>query len=391
MSFARLFSAAAVLSLALTSAGNAEAPANATIPWAQLPVGYHPAPDTDEGGLWMIGGKAEAETRNSPLLVKDAALNTYLRTIVCKLSGPYCESIRIYVLDIPYVNARMAPNGMLQVWTGLLLRGQNEAEISFVLGHEISHYLLQHTIAQYRRVRDQAGTIAVLGALTAGIGSLAKYGLAGSAASFSREEERQADQRGFELATAAGYDPAQCIALWQQELAEETVAPKENSEFAAYAENHPATSERLSVMSAMASAAQAQRTSWQTNADAYRKAIAPFRTQWINENIALAQYEQSLLVLQLLLKDEPKSGELRYYMAEVYRRRNADGDSAKALAAYAAAVTAGGAPPAVYRGLGLTSLKAGDKATARTAFQKYLAALPSADDRAMIEYYLSQP
>src|SRR5204863_7363788 len=140
----------------------------------------------------------------------------------------------------------------------------------------------------------------------------------------------------------------------------------------------------------MANVAAAQRANWQTNADAFRKAVQPFRAQWVSENIALAQYEQSLLVLQLLLKSEPNSGELQYYLAEVYRRRNADGDSAKALAAYAAAVTAG-APPAVYRGLGLASLKAGDKAAAHTAFQKYLAAVPAADDRAMIEYYLSQP
>ena len=374
----------------VSSAARAEPTSNATIPWAQLPVGYHPATDTDEGGIWMIGERAEAKVRTSPLVIKDPALNAYLRRIVCKLSGPYCDSIRIYVVDIPYVNARMAPNGMLQVWTGLLLRAQNEAEISFVLGHEISHYLLRHTVAQYRRVRDQAGTIAVIGALTAGIGSLAKLGLAGSASSFSREEEREADQRGFELATAAGYDPAQCVALWQQELAEETAAPKDG-EFAAFAANHPATTERVSTMTAMANVAAAQRANWQTNADAFRKAVQPFRAQWVSENIALAQYEQSLLVLQLLLKSEPNSGELQYYLAEVYRRRNADGDSAKALAAYAAAVTAGGAPPAVYRGLGLASLKAGDKAAAHTAFQKYLAAVPAADDRAMIEYYLSQP
>ena len=99
----------------VSSAARAEPNLNATIPWAQLPVGYHPAPDTDEGGIWMIGERAEAEVRTSPLVIKDPALNAYLRRIVCKLSGPYCDSIRIYVVDIPYVNARMAPNGMLQV------------------------------------------------------------------------------------------------------------------------------------------------------------------------------------------------------------------------------------------------------------------------------------
>ena len=380
-----------VVSLACAQAASAGASASpASIPWTQLTVGYRPAPETDEGGLWMIGDKAEEEIRTSPLLVKDPALNAYLRKIVCKLSGPYCASIRIYILDVPHVNAIMAPNGVLQIWSGLLLRTKNEAQIAFVLGHELSHYLLRHTIAQYRRIREQAGAVAVLGALTAGIGNIARAGLDGSIASFSREEERDADARGFELATAAGYDPAQCVALWQQELDEESAAPMQNRETSQFAESHPPTSERLVTLSAMATAAEAHNRNWNIGTEAYKSAIVRFRGQWMNENLSLAHFEQSLVILQGLLQAEPRSGELEYFLGELYRRRNGDGDAIKAVAAYQAAIAAGGAPPLVYRGLGLISMKSGDKATAREAFQQYLHALPAADDHAMIEYYLTQ-
>jgi predicted Zn-dependent protease len=337
----------------------------------------------------MIGDRAERQIRTSPLLVKDPALNAYLHRIVCRLAGPYCASIRIYVLDIPYFEAAMSPNGMLQVWTGFLLRARNEAQISFVLGHEISHYLLRHTISQYRRLRDQAGAVAVLGALTGGLGNLAAVGLRGSANAFSREEERQADARGFELATAAGYDPAQSVELWQEELDEETVAPKDK-EFEAFAASHPATAERLATLAAMAKAKASEHAHWEVGAESYEAVLRPFRMQWLSENLALAQFDQSLALVQALLKDQPRSGELQYALGEIYRRRNADGDSARALAAYGAAIAAGGAPNEVYRGVGLTSLKAGDKSAARTALQKYLAAAPASDDHAMIEFYLSQ-
>jgi predicted Zn-dependent protease len=337
----------------------------------------------------MIGDKAEAQIRTSPLLVKDPPLNAYLRKIVCKLSGPYCDSIRIYVLDIPYFEAAMSPNGTLQVWTGFLLRARNEAQLSFVLGHEISHYLMRHTTAQYRRLRDQAGAVAVLGALTGGLGSIAALGLRGSANAFSRDEEREADARGFELATAAGYDPAQSVELWQEELDEETAASKDK-DFEVFAASHPATAERLATITAMAKAKGPERTNWTVGAESYDAVLRPFRLQWLHENLTLAHFDQSLALVQALLKDEPHSGELQYALGEIYRRRNADGDSAKALAAYSAAVAAGGVPDDVYRGLGLTSLKAGDKPAAKAALQKYLSLAPKSEDRAMIEFYLSQ-
>src|SRR6185437_1769293 len=305
-----------------------------------------------------------------------------------RLAGPYCASIRFYVLDIPYFEAAMSPNGMLQVWTGFLLRARNEAQVSFVLGHEISHYLMRHTTAQYRRLRDQAGAVAVLGALTGGLGNIAALGLRGSANAFSRDEEREADARGFELATAAGYDPAQSIELWQEELDEEAAAPKDK-DFEVFAASHPATAERLATLTAIAKAKEAERAKWTIGAESYESVLRPFRLQWLHENLTLAHFDQSLALVQALLKDEPRSGELEYALAEIYRRRNADGDSAKALAAYSAAIAAGGAPNDVYRGLGLTSLKAGDKAAAKMALQKYLALAPKSEDRAMIEFYMS--
>lgn len=384
-----LFLATLASASLLAPAANAATNSAAPIAWAQVPADYQPDPATDEGGLWMMSGNAEAQIRTSPLLVNDAALNAYLHKIVCKLAAAYCGAIRIYVLDIPHVNAVMAPNGMLQVWTGFLLRAQNEAQIAFVLGHEISHYLLRHTIAQYRRLRDQSGAVAVVGALTGGIGSLAGLGLRDSANAFSREEERQADARGFELATAAGYDPAQSVALWQEELDDEAAMPK-GSDFKELAASHPATTERLAAMKAMAATAAPQRAHWETGTDSYEAVTQPFRAQWLAENLALAHFDQSLVLLQTLLKAEPRSAALQYYLGEAYRRRNADGDAARALAAYHDAIADGGAPGEAWRGLGLVSLKSGDKTSARTALEKYLAAAPAADDRAMIEFYLSQ-
>lgn len=46
------------------------------------------------------------------------------------------------------VRAELAPDGTLHVWEGLLLRTRDEAELTFVLAHELAHRELEHARAQ---------------------------------------------------------------------------------------------------------------------------------------------------------------------------------------------------------------------------------------------------
>jgi predicted Zn-dependent protease len=353
-----------------------------------LPLNYTPPPDSDEAGLWMTSGQLERSFQTSPLLVRDPALNAYVKRVVCKLVPERCDSIRIYILDVPYFNAAMSPNGTMQVWTGLLLRAHNEAQLAFILGHETSHYLLRHTVSLWRRARDTSGFAAFFTIATAGVGALATFAMMDSLMAYSRDEEREADARGLELATAAGYEPEQNAFLWRELLAEEKTIPKHEGIFE-FTNNHPDTQERMATMTKRAGELEPTHNDWVVGTDDYRKATAAFRERWLEEDLGLGHYDASLLLINNLLLDEPNSGELKYFQGEIYRRRNAEGDAQKAMDAYHVAIADGGAPAAVYRGLGLSEMKAGDKASARQAFVQYLAAAPTADDRAMIEYYLS--
>ncbi|MDE2181653.1 MAG: M48 family metalloprotease [Alphaproteobacteria bacterium] len=381
MKFRALASIVAALALCGAQAAAVE-------PDGTLPLNYRPAPDSDEGGLWMMADTLEKNMQASPLLVRDPALNAYVKGVMCKLVPDRCRTLRIYILDIPYFNAAMAPNGSMQIWTGLLLRTRNEAQLAFVLGHEISHYTLRHTIAEWRRARSTSGTMAFLTIATAGLAGLAYFAALDSLMSFSRDEERAADMHGAQIAADAGYDPTQDATLWREISAEETSRPKRDSEYS-FTRTHPTTAERLTTMEKNAESLKTGRANWMVGQDACRRAMQPFRSQWLEEDLSLGNYEGSVTLLNTMIADEPASGELRYYLAEAYRRRNADGDSAKAIAAYREAVATGNAPPAVYRGLGIAEMKLGDKITARDAFEKYLAALPDASDRTMVEYYLT--
>src|SRR5262245_24164538 len=352
------------------------------------PVGFRPPLDTPEGGLWGAMDKIEAEIKVSPALVKDEVLNTYVRKVLCDLAGPQCESLRVYIVEEPTSNAFAGPNGIVVVWTGLLLRIQSEAELAFVLGHEVTHYLKRHSVANFERTTNSAGRVRLLSAATLGIAALPAALIAvGALASYSREQERDADLGGFDLVVAKGYDPREGSAFMAH-TAEERDARTNRSSDLPYLRTHPNPEQRLAAINQRA----AQLPQSHPNiiaADLYRAVMSPHRAAWLEEEFNRGDFSQTITVVNQLLKAEPDSAELRYFLGEAYRRRNTKGDVESATEAYRRAIAAGNPPTAVYRGLGLVALKAGQKDVAKDSFEKYLSLTPEAGDRAMVQFYLT--
>src|SRR5512137_192826 len=104
----------------------AAAAAAVDAPEPKIPPGYRPEIARDERGLWMEMREYEAALAKSPLLVRDPALNDYVKGAMCRVAGPYCADVRVYLVRNSGFNASMAPNGMMQVWTGLLVRVTSE-------------------------------------------------------------------------------------------------------------------------------------------------------------------------------------------------------------------------------------------------------------------------
>jgi len=171
---------------------------------ATLTPGQQPEKASLEAGLWKQVEKIESETRRSGRLVKDPELNNYIKNIVCDLAGNHCPDIRLYILDVNLFNAAMYPNGMMHLYTGLLLRVQNEAQLASVLGHEIVHFVQRHSLKRYVDIQSKADAMAVinipLGLLGpyASLASLAgQLALLGSIMAYSRDHEREADLEGL--------------------------------------------------------------------------------------------------------------------------------------------------------------------------------------------------
>jgi hypothetical protein len=77
-------------------------------------------------------------------MLDDPEVGAWLQARAEALAGG--EPVRVEVVDDARVQAEFAPDGQLRVWRGLLLRTRDEAEVTFVLAHEIAHRTLGHFV-----------------------------------------------------------------------------------------------------------------------------------------------------------------------------------------------------------------------------------------------------
>jgi predicted Zn-dependent protease len=129
------------------------------------------------------------------------------------------------LVDDKAVNAWCMPGGKIVVYTGLLPITQNEAALAAVMGHEVSHALLQHGNQRMSQgLAQQLGGVALSVAVankpqqTQSL-FLGAYGAGtqlGVLLPFSRKHELEADDWGLKFSAMAGYNPQEAINLWKR-------------------------------------------------------------------------------------------------------------------------------------------------------------------------------
>ncbi len=78
--------------------------------------------DSDEAGLAMQMTSAENNIKTSSALIRDGALNSYLRGVACAVAAASCPALRVYLVEMPGENVIALPSGALVIWSGTLIR-----------------------------------------------------------------------------------------------------------------------------------------------------------------------------------------------------------------------------------------------------------------------------
>lgn len=377
-------------------------------------AGLRPNVDTAEAGLWAVMDKAEAEAKTRSDLNTDPALNAYVKDVMCKVAAAYCTELRVYVMNRPFMNASMAPNGFSEVWSGLLLRAADEAELAYVLGHEVSHFAENHTIEAHKAQKTRANVamaakvvVAVAGAASAASATTASEAQSimnatnntmdliylaelASYFRFSREQEAEADLLGQRKTGEAGYDAAAAAQSWRGLIAETKGSDfkrvRESVTHSSVFDSHPVSADRIAALDAQA---KILKPGGDRGRERHRAAIRPFLSSWLRDDLRKRDFGQTLVIIDRLAAGGEDLGVLGYYRGEAYRMRRGEGDLVRAREAYQAASGQPDAPAATWRELGDILRRDGDRAAAKTAYETYLAKAPKAEDAWMVQDSLS--
>ncbi len=346
--------------------------------------GYRPDSSTDEGGFWYQVDKLENQVKSSPEVVQDEALNAYVRGLACEIAKEYCDHIRVYIIRSPHFNASMYPNGMMHVWTGLLLRVSSEAELSAVLAHEIAHFLRSHQITQWRKLRSGSSAAIFFDmVLTMGLATL---GTVHGAMNFSREQETEADLYGLQLMNDAGFEPSHASNLWKYVYTENE--NDESKRKRGFFETHPKTENRITELADYEQKIRSSKTHYKINQSTYADKIKPHYFKFMSQHMELKDFGRAEVMLQRHRELGMPIGEVEFFTAEMYKHRNGQGDLTLSIEHYKKSIAAKDTtPPDSYRELGYLLIKQRDK-NARQYFERYLELLPEASDKEMILFYL---
>lgn len=108
------------------------------------------------------------------------------------------QQLHIYITRSPEVNAYAFDKGFIFVNIGLLAQLENEAQLAYILAHEITHVVKKHSVNQYiENIKLENGTSNYERG-SSEERNLARY-------RFSKEQESEADMEGLKLMKQSNY------------------------------------------------------------------------------------------------------------------------------------------------------------------------------------------
>lgn len=206
----------------------------------------------DESAMVQQADAAWAEALRTQPTSRDAALNARVRRVGDRIVqaaglGGRSWDYAVFVSDSP--NAFVLPSGKIGVTTSLLALVRNDDQLGAVLGHEVGHVVARHAAERYSNTAVAGVGLSVLqgaagdyGQAVGSIGGLAaQYGVL---LPYSRRDELEADKLGVDYMVAAGYRPAEAVALWRLMTAQRQSGVPE------FASTHPSDQTRIAELEA---------------------------------------------------------------------------------------------------------------------------------------------
>lgn len=180
-----------------------------------------------------LGDAYAAQIEEQLPILRDSVAEAWLTTLGARLTSVADTDSRdwhFYLVDDSTVNAFAVPGGHVFVHRGLIDRAGSLSELAGVLGHEVAHVTLRHSVDQMKsRTRTSVVVMVFCSIINICSSTAAQVALdvGGQAlfAKYSRDDEAQADSAAVGYLVAAGIDPRGIPAMFRRMAAERQADP----------------------------------------------------------------------------------------------------------------------------------------------------------------------
>jgi hypothetical protein len=178
---------------------------------------------TDKSGEINVAGRKAK-------IIPDARVQKYVSDLANSLVPASQRNLKdgdknkipfqVHVIDNKTFNAFATANGVICVNSGVFSIAENEAQLAFILAHEIAHATQEHTLRQMEFHKKKRMALAIGAAVAQAYGAynvrdLIQLTEAAVTNGYQRYLENQADRLGMEYMLAAGYDAREAPRAWK--------------------------------------------------------------------------------------------------------------------------------------------------------------------------------
>jgi hypothetical protein len=152
-----------------------------------------PMDEKEEAFTRQMSYYAQQRTMTGMVLFNDS-LSNYVSKVAYELlkdDTALFNKLHFYVYKDPVLNAYTSATGNILITVGLLAQLENEAQLAFILAHEITHYKEEHMLKGYLNREE--------------LKEKQTYGWSQSYYSYNQEQELEADRLGFDLYRKSKY------------------------------------------------------------------------------------------------------------------------------------------------------------------------------------------
>jgi beta-barrel assembly-enhancing protease len=199
-----------------------------------------------------MGAVDAAKVDSQMPLVHDSLVEQYINTLGRSMASRTSRADldwHFAVVNSPEVNAFALPGGFIYVNRGAIEQADRLDELAGIMGHEIGHVVLRHSVEQIQKAKkDEVGLIllctmthvcrSIGGKILVGVGAERMQ------ARYSQHDEAQADSEGVVNTVHAGIDPEGLPSFFQKLLDKRSVQP---SAVAAFFSTHPTDQSRVAA------------------------------------------------------------------------------------------------------------------------------------------------